>query len=234
MADHYLLRVTAGPTYTSQSPIPINASEPTTIDSEHCTAHLRIRIQNFRGLPSNTPSTSPYFDHPAHTSDRYSLEFNFTPKKDYGGQELVLGNDFDHPIKDKLPPGFNQAFSLVKWFVDPGLYGDVYSDEPYLYGPLLSSINVLRVGEKREAGQGPARQEGVLTEGAEGEGEEARQESGMPGDAAARKKHFLDEANLKDFKFDKGREYGCDFFNPYLDFNGEQRFSQMFYKRSHC
>jgi hypothetical protein len=41
----------------------------------------------------------------------------------------------------------------------------------------------------------------------------------VPAASAARQKFFLTEANRKNFTFEKGREYQCDFFNPYLDFN---------------
>lgn len=230
MADKYILSVTAGPTYevADQKPIAINTAEPTHISSEHLSASLSIRIQNYRGLPEGSPKTSPYFSKPPHTADLYSLSFTFTPKHDIKGEDLVFGNDFDHPIKDKLPPGFDQAFKIAKWFIDPGLYGDVYADEPYLYSPLLSSMNVLRVGPKDDREQEKveevrANEElNVFEEGADGDGEEARTKAGMPADAAARKKYFLTESHLKKFTFDAGREYSNDFFNPYLDFNGMQ------------
>jgi len=49
---------------------------------------------------------------------------------------------------------------IVKWAIDPGLEGDVYADEPYLYGVAGSSFNVLRVG-------GKVGEEGMLGEGEE-------------------------------------------------------------------
>jgi hypothetical protein len=226
MADKYILNVTAGPNYTDQKQIPINTEQPTRIDSPHCSANITARVQNYRGLPASSPKTSPYFSHPSHTADLYSLAFDFTPKADISGHDLVFGNDFDHPIKDKLPPGFNQAFNLVKWFIDPGLYGDVYSDEPYLYGPLLSSMNTLRIGPKDDKAQEKIEEERandelvVYEEGADGDGKAVREEAKMPDTGAARKKHFLTESHLKDFTFEKGRVYSNDFYNPYLDFNG--------------
>jgi hypothetical protein len=226
MADKYILSVTAGPNYTDQKQIPINTEQPTHIDSPHCSANITARVQNYRGLPASSPKTSPYFSHPSHTADLYSLAFDFTPKSDISGHDLVFGNDFDHPIKDKLPPGFNQAFNLVKWFIDPGLYGDVYSDEPYLYGPLLSSMNTLRIGPKGDKAQERVEEElankelVVYEEGADGDGKDVREAKKIPDTGPARKKHFLTEANLKEFTFEEGRVYSNDFYNPYLDFNG--------------
>lgn len=111
----------------------------------------------------------------------------------------------------------------MKWAVDPGLEGDVYADEPYLYGVAGSSFNVLRVGGK----VGEAEGEGVLgkgeegeegmEEGAEGDGGEVRREKGMPEGAAERKSWFLKEGGR--WVWEGGRVYQADFFNPYLDFN---------------
>ncbi|KAK3115252.1 hypothetical protein LTR53_005572 [Teratosphaeriaceae sp. CCFEE 6253] len=230
MADKYILSVTAGPSYEEQKPISINTEDSTRISSNKLTASLTTRIQNFRGLDVHgRPSdhkTSPYFSTPAHTHDLYSLQFTFTLKHDINGHDLVFGNDFDHPIRDKLPPGFQQAFNIAKWFIDPGLYGDVQADEPYLYSPLLSSMNILRVGpkddreqEKLEEIRANATDVQVLEEGGDADGEAFRTEHKVPADAAARKKYFLTEQHLKDFTFEKDREYHNDFFNPYLDFN---------------
>jgi Protein of unknown function (DUF1769) len=105
------------------------------------------------------------------------------------------------------------------------LDGDVYADQPYLYGPLTSSLNTFRVGqsgvgkgkklELGEDGEGMA-----FEEGGEGDGEDLRREKGVPDTDAARKRWFLTEANRKEWEFEAGREHWCDFFNPYLDFNG--------------
>lgn len=224
MADKYILKVTAGPTYSEsdQKVVAINSEKPFHISSDKLDASLTIRVQNYRGLPHGSPSTSPYFSKAPHTHDLYSLGFSFTPKEDINGHDVVLGNDFDHPIRDKLPPGFGQAMKIVQWFIDPGLYGDAYADEPYLYGPMLSSVNTLRIGEKegekKEVKEGEVE---VVLEGADGDGKDVRKKAHVPDEAAARKKWFLNEQHLKDFTFEKGRTYECDFFNPYLDFNGE-------------
>jgi len=101
----------------------------------------------------------------------------------------------------------------------------VHADEPYLYGPLLSSINTLRVGPKDDKEQekieeARANQEVIVfEEGADGDGEEARKSQGVPTDVAGRRKYFLTADHLKRFTFEKDREYSMDFFNPYLDFN---------------
>jgi hypothetical protein len=192
-----------------------------------------LRIQNFSGLPEHSPRTSPYFENESHKSDQYSIAFRFMPKEYIPGNDLVFGNDFDRPIRDRLPPGFNQAFRIVKWWVDPGLEGDVYADKPYLYGRALSSWNVLRIGEKivdeerhdisKELvvpeNEAKDFHETIVAEGGDGSGETVREDQSIPADAAGRKKFFLTEENREAFTFERGRIYSSDFGNPYLDFN---------------
>jgi len=185
--------------------------------------------QSYRGLPASSPSTSPYFELPPHdkNKDQYSIAFKFSPKSSINGNDLVFGNDLDHPIRERLPPGFNTAFKIVKWVVDPGLDGDVYADKPYLYGPAASSVNTLYVGGKDHGSCLGDHEAGlVFEEGGDEEGLELRREKGVPEDEAGRKRHFLDEERRREWEWEEGRVYGCDFYNPYLDFNGIAFLSQ--------
>jgi hypothetical protein len=234
---HYRLRVTAGTSYDAltHKVVPVNAPQTMTFETSSIILSLAVRIRKFTGFPPGSPETSPYFEHPLHKSDQYSISFSFIPKTDIGGSDLVFGNDFDRPIRDRLPPGFSKAFQIVKWFIDPGLEGDVYADNPYLYGPALSSWNILRISDKVIDPPPPESQENgeqswkmpnaesfhedIVEEGADGTGEEIREEASIPSDSAARKKFFLAESHRDAFTFEAGRLYQSDFGNPYLDFN---------------
>ena len=143
------------------------------------------------------------------------------PHRSINGKSLVFGNDFDYPIRDRIPPGFNAAFKIVKWAIDPGLDGDVYADKPYLYGNALSSINVLSVGPKNSKSAEFGNEEEAIQEGGFGGGQEVRQNLNIPDGAAARQKWFLGgHDRLENWQWEEGRLYKADFFNPYLDFNG--------------
>ena len=237
-AQKYKLRVTAGTSYevSTHTLVPVNGPETLQLNTPHMLLSLAVRIKKFTGIPSSSPATTSYFSHPLHTSDQYSIAFQFIPKVDISGTDLVFGNDFDRPIRDRLPPGFGQAFRIVKWFIDPGLEGDPYADKPHLFGPALSSWNILRIGDKTfapdskdskaetDAWKMPNAEsfhETIVEEGAEGSGTETRSAAKppIPVDSAGRKKHFLTEANREAFTFEAGRLYQSDFGNPYLDFN---------------
>ena len=131
------------------------------------------------------------------------------------GTDLQFGNDFDHAIRDRLPPGFGTAMNIVKWWIDPGLEGDPYADRPYLYGPALSSFNAVHVGH----GEQDQDKGGLwFDEGGDDEGMEWRREIGVPDDSKQRVKWALKAGNKEKWTWEYGRTYGVDFFNPYFDF----------------
>lgn len=172
---------------------------------------------------SSAPPSSPYFSHPSRKSARYSISFAIVPKRGISADSLLLGNDFDHPIRHQLPPFFGQALHFVKSWIDPGLEGDAYADEPYLYGPMVSSVNALRIADKGNGATITVDEDEVIEEGASGSGEQIRKDLGIPITSSARQKHFLDQEQRKAFTLEEGRKYEADFFNGYLDFNGKHR-----------
>lgn len=187
---------------------------------------LNVRRDNAKqsnaGLPKGSPESCAYFSHPEHAHDRYSIGFRFIPKKAISGEDLRFGNDFDKPIRDHLPPGFSSAFWIVKHVLDPGLDGDVRADKPHLYGPVLSSVDAIRIADKKaDFADVPHDDAGVEVEGADGDALQLRADLGIPDDPKRRRKFFLDTSHRQNFTFEAGRLYRCDFFNPYLDFNGE-------------
>lgn len=222
LADRYKLRITAGSSYdqSTHKPVYVNTDTPCTVENEFVRAQIKVRIRNYTGLPKGSKGMSPYFDDPMHAKDQYSVAFSFVPKKDLPCKDTVWGNDFDHPVRDRLPPGFNTAFKIVKEFIDPGLTCDAYAEQPWLYGPSLSCWFAFRIGDTVAEGEEfPAPdEEDVMKDGADGSGQEVRRKYGIPDSADKRKKYFLDAKNREGFSFEKGRCYQGDFFNPYLDF----------------
>lgn len=221
-AEKYRLIVTAGGSYdtSKHAQVPVNTGEAVYIENDFVKAKVKVRIREYKGLPSRSPSSSPYFDSPKHTKDQYSIAFSFVPKQDIPSVNTVWGNDFDHPVRDRLPPGFNTAFKIVKEFIDPGLSCDAYADEPWLYGPSLSCWFAFRIGEKLEEGEDlPApSEEDPMEDGADGSGMEVRQKLGIPDNNEKRRKFFLSASNRENVVFEKGRVYQADFYNPYIDF----------------
>ncbi|KAH9892203.1 hypothetical protein F4778DRAFT_751236 [Xylariomycetidae sp. FL2044] len=274
MAENYVIRVTAGSDYDIEKHtiVPVNSPETVKISNEFIDVELNVRVQDYHGLPRNSPTTSPYFSQEPHSThnDRYSIAIQFTPKKPapgtasaaasrsssvtrhsnkvssrassiaakvrhrrgssashasshsgedvpgISGHDLQFGNDFDHPIRDRLPPGFSYAMNIVKWWIDPGLEGDAYADQPYLYGPALSSFNAVHVGP---GDYDPTRGGLCFGEGGDDAGLKARRAIGVPETGKDRMKWGLKNEHKEKWVFEYGKTYCVDFFNPYLDFN---------------
>ncbi|KAL4905388.1 hypothetical protein BDW74DRAFT_15996 [Aspergillus multicolor] len=216
-ASKYRLKVTAGPSYdaSTHQEVPVNEDKTLHISNEHASTNLVVRIQSYTGFPDGAPSSNPYFKYSDHAKDQYSISFGISFKKPVNGNDLVFGNDFDRPIRDMLPPGFNAALRLVQWTIDPTLDGDAYADRPYLYSPALATWNRLRVGGK---GKLPD-VHGVVVEEGEEEGVDVRAEKGVPADVSGRRGYFQNEERRKEWEFEEGRVYFADFGNQYLDFN---------------
>ncbi|KAL4956382.1 hypothetical protein BDW69DRAFT_192431 [Aspergillus filifer] len=222
-ASQYRLKVTAGPSYDAAThvDVPVNQDKTLNIKSEHSTTDLAVRIQNYTGYPATSPKTNAYFQDPKHTKDQYSISFAIRFNQDVNGNDLIFGNDFDRPVRDRLPPGFNAALKLAQWTIDPALDGDAYADRPYLYSPALATWNAFRVGgEKKGEGKVPDVHGFVVEEGEEGgDGGSLRSEKGVPETIDGRRNYFQNEANRKAWSFEEGRVYWADFGNQYLDFN---------------
>jgi len=223
----YLLSVSAGPSYdeTQHHPVSVNSSTPTAFENEHIKCLLNVRIRNYNGLPLSAPSSSTYFDHPTRSNDQYSISFTFVPKKDIPVDSAVWGNDFDHPVRDRLPPLFNVAVRIVKELIDPSIELDAYADEPWLLAPALSSFFAWRIGDKKDIDEwGPpdrlpyVEEEQPLQEGADGSGADVRSKHSIPETADKRRRFFRKQENAAGFVFEAGRLYQGDFFNPYIDF----------------
>ncbi len=66
---------------------------------------------------------------------------------------MVFGGEFEHKIN---PP--TGAWIAVKFanYIDPALQTDLYADKPWLYSPMLCSMNAVNV-EKLALGEPPAK-----------------------------------------------------------------------------
>lgn len=150
-----------------------------------------------------------------------SIQLNISFKTAAGadgisGNDLVWGNDFDTPIRDTLPYGFSFGYKILKYAVDPSIFGDPYAEKPYLYGPALTSFNLISVnctqskvtpvGDSAavEAGAGvgaalewpgPIQAENLQNQN------KGKYKYLPPNDPSARRKYYLTKPNRLDFKF---------------------------------
>lgn len=134
------------------------------------------------------------------------------------GNDLVFGNDFDHSIKNQLPYGFSVGYKILTVAIDPSIFGDVYSEKPYLYGPALTSFNKINATPITPGSE--IKRSGSLPDSETLQGPESGQkeeDSLEPMESATRRKYFLNESHRKSFKYEPNMQYDFDFFTPYLD-----------------
>ncbi|CAK7565234.1 MAG: hypothetical protein SEPTF4163_003146 [Sporothrix epigloea] len=268
--DDFRIRVTAGTDYdpATHVRVHINDAEPLRLSGPGGDVWLNVRIKNYRSeRDDGALSSSPYFETEPHkkNDDTYGISLWFVPKREskphreggedgeqaegeegkkdaegISGSDLQWGNDFDEPLRDRLPPGFGAALRIVKWWIDPGLEGDPYADRPYLYGPALSSFNRVYAAlgdesastERSEKAELPLRDGCGLWfgEGGDAGGRAWRASIGRPdedtdtttghgnGGGKARMAWALGAAAKSQWTWQYGKGYGLDFYNGYLDF----------------
>jgi hypothetical protein len=202
------IHLLTGPTPTELTPTVPNPTPSTPPTQLSASLAVRIHIRAFTGYPAPAVRDPEYFSHGVHKSDLFSIHFFFVPPADIPGDDLVLANTFDRPIRSRLPYFFPAAWKALKW-VDPGIEGDCYADRPEVYGRVLGSANFLDCVEEDEEGRGRL---GALIE--------EKMPPGIPQTPEARRKWFLSEEKRKEWVWRRGREYRWDFCNGMMDFNG--------------
>ncbi|EGF80535.1 hypothetical protein BATDEDRAFT_4893, partial [Batrachochytrium dendrobatidis JAM81] len=140
------LRVRAGPSYSNLTTIRVNDEHhPFLLDSEHFTGYLVVRYLNFSGTTStdNTmarPIHNPISSYFQGRNRRYSIMLQGRFKKEWKGDDIIFGANMASPLR--TPPGASIAIRIAKW-LDPSVEADLDCHEPYIYSPMVSSMNSL-------------------------------------------------------------------------------------------
>lgn len=117
-------------------------TDPQFIDSAYFTGNVGVRVKNFHGTtPNNTRpiSDSKYF---GSRKRLFSIQVQGRFKQEYSADDVVFGAEFEHKVS---PP--TGAWLAVKFanYIDPALITDMYADRPWLYSPMLCSMNTVNV-----------------------------------------------------------------------------------------
>ncbi|KAI9325107.1 hypothetical protein DFJ73DRAFT_220223 [Zopfochytrium polystomum] len=157
-----VLRCRIGPSLSSLETYNVNEdTNPHFIDSPYFAGNVAVRVKNFRGAtPENTPpiADTPYFG----TRKRlFSVQVQGRFKQEYTAEDVVFGAEFEHKVS---PP--TGAWLAVKFanYIDPALITDMYSDRPWLYSPMLCSMNTVNVVKAESRILGAAQEPITATE----------------------------------------------------------------------
>ncbi|KAK9475938.1 hypothetical protein V1514DRAFT_338447 [Lipomyces japonicus] len=217
----YRLKVSASSSYDCSNAfeVPVNTETPVKVCSERATATIWVKVQDYAGFPDNSPSTNAYFGYADHASDLFAIQFSIVFNQDTSFDDVLFGNDFDRPIRDKLPYGFGIGYKIFNYVVDPSANGDFYAEKPYLYGYAVTSTNAMAL-----AGNA-TKSDPYLRENVSGINPNDGINEIIPTAAAERRSFFLHAQNRQKFWFESGVEYKFDFSTKYIDMGGNKDYS---------
>ncbi|GAA5968951.1 hypothetical protein JCM11641_000788 [Rhodosporidiobolus odoratus] len=143
------LKVCAGPSLTSLTPLAVNSS-PTSISSKHWEGSVAVRLKGFRNERGEV-SEIKEGEELEEEGESWSISFEGRWKGEgeeegegVGVDEVMFGNVWQKPIRDYLPYGTSAALRFVK-YVDPSLTCDLYADKPWALSPLFATLQRLSV-----------------------------------------------------------------------------------------
>ncbi|KAG0225963.1 hypothetical protein BGW42_003980 [Actinomortierella wolfii] len=148
--QQYRLRVSAGSSLQDLHVLNVNDdAHPFSIDTPDFVGQICVRVNglsktmwyeqslaedNFTPVPE-----SPWFEGNNNLS---CIQVSGRFKKEHRGDDIVWGNEFERPLK--LPP-FSSVAVKFGQYIDPGLQIDLYSDKPWAFSPLLTTMNTINV-----------------------------------------------------------------------------------------
>ncbi|RKO88451.1 hypothetical protein BDK51DRAFT_32657 [Blyttiomyces helicus] len=142
------LRVRIGPSADCLKTAAVNdEAHPHFIDSPFFTGNVCVRVKNFAGHTpdgSKPIATTPYF---ANKKRLFAIQVSGRFKHEYSAEDVVFGAEFEHKVS---PP--TGAWVAIKFanLIDPALKTDLYAEKPWLFSPMLCSMNIVNV-EKANA-----------------------------------------------------------------------------------
>lgn len=142
--------------------IPVNTLVPVSIESEIGKFELIINIKNFDGSQFHRANSlynlgdDKYLDGKDFADSRneylqanLSFEVNFQPKFPIKGDELIFGNEFTTSLKEYVPTSLlSSGLKIFNWFINNTVKGDIYNQNPYLYGPILNSCTYMSITDQ--------------------------------------------------------------------------------------
>ncbi|KAH6598338.1 hypothetical protein BASA61_002893 [Batrachochytrium salamandrivorans] len=105
-----------------------------------------VRNTSTTGTPIRNPASSYFLGR----NRRYSIMLQGRFKKEWKGDDIIFGVDMASPLR--TPPGASIAIRIAKW-LDPSIEADLNCSEPYIYSPMVSSMNSLAIFNRSDMPQ---------------------------------------------------------------------------------
>ncbi|KAI8611100.1 hypothetical protein BC830DRAFT_1069133 [Chytriomyces sp. MP71] len=139
------LRCRIGPSLSTLDTYAVNVdSDPQFVDSPFFVGNVCVRVRNFRGVVPEGHAAGPTADTPYFGTRRrlFSIQLQGRFKHEYSADDVVFGAEFEHKVNP--PTGAWLAMKFAN-MIDPALVADLYSETPWLYSPMLCSMNIANV-----------------------------------------------------------------------------------------
>ncbi|KAJ3247491.1 hypothetical protein HDU78_004196 [Chytriomyces hyalinus] len=138
-----ILRCRVGPSLSTLETAAVNAdTDPILIDSPFFVGSIAVRVKNFSGIaPIGTEpiKNTAYFG----TRRRlFSIQVQGRFKHEHSADDVMFGAEFQHKVNPPTGAWLAMKFANV---IDPALLADLYSNTPWLYSPMLCSMNIANV-----------------------------------------------------------------------------------------
>ncbi|KAJ3115840.1 hypothetical protein HDU96_011028 [Phlyctochytrium bullatum] len=138
------LRVRVGSSLSNLETVNVNDdSHPHFIDSPYFTGNVAVRVKNFNGVvPEGVKAPIASSDYFGTRRRLFSIQVQGRFKHEHTTDDVIFGAEFENKVS---PP--TGAWLAVKFanYIDPALITDMYSDRPWLYSPMLCSMNTVNV-----------------------------------------------------------------------------------------
>ncbi|EPY50004.1 DUF1769 family protein [Schizosaccharomyces cryophilus OY26] len=115
---------------------------PTEVDGPFWVGRILVRVRDFDGItPDGSPpkSDSIYF---RGRSRKFQIQAEGRFKKEYNGNQVIFGTQFDHMISTFPESAFRAGMRIAK-YIDPAVYYDKFAKSPYIMSPFVACVNTL-------------------------------------------------------------------------------------------
>ncbi|KAH9271273.1 hypothetical protein BASA83_006595 [Batrachochytrium salamandrivorans] len=148
------LQVRIGPSIHSLSIAnPNDEVVPHYIDSPYFVGHIVVRIKDFRGITPPGESVKQATEYFGSKKRLFALQICGRFKHEYTAEDIVFGAEFERKV---APPTGSWIALKFANLIDPALQADIYADKPWLFSPILCSMNVVNVRKSTQAVVGAA------------------------------------------------------------------------------
>ncbi|EEB07526.1 DUF1769 family protein [Schizosaccharomyces japonicus yFS275] len=115
---------------------------PTEIDGPYWVGRILVRIRDFSGITPDGSAPKRDSEYFKGRSRKFQIQAEGRFKKEYNGDQVIYGTQFDHMISHFPESAFRAGMRIAK-YIDPAVYYDKNAKSPYIMSPFVACVNTL-------------------------------------------------------------------------------------------